>query len=87
MRSDHGPGTTRAQRLRLRSVRAVYNGHMTTTQWAAIERQARLFVQPQMSGAAADAAVRAIVAWEWANPDASPDMRSSAWRRLAGRSA
>jgi len=60
---------------------------MTTTQWAAIERQARLFVQPDMTGPAADAAVRAIVAWEWANPDASPEMRSSAWLRLSQRAA
>ena len=60
---------------------------MTTTQWAAIERQARVFVQPDMAGPAADAAVRAIVAWEWANPDASPEMRSSAWLRLSQRAA
>jgi hypothetical protein len=58
---------------------------MTTTQWLAIERQARSFVSPSLSGPDADAAVRAIVAWEWANPYASPDGRSAAWSRILTR--
>jgi hypothetical protein len=57
---------------------------MTSIQWAALERQARHFVRPLLSGPDADAAVRAIVAWEWSNPDASPDRRSAAWSRLVG---
>jgi hypothetical protein len=57
---------------------------MTTTQWAAIERQARVFVHPDLTGPDADAAVRAIVAWEWANPDAGAERRSAAWTRIAG---
>jgi hypothetical protein len=56
---------------------------MTSAQWAAIERQARVFVQPRLRGIEADAAVRGIVAWEWANPDASPDRRMAAWSRIA----
>ena len=87
MSSGSDVSTTRPQRLRFRSGPLLYNCFMTTTQWAAIERQARLFVLPEMTGPAADAAVRAIVAWEWANPDASPEMRSSAWQRLAQRAA
>jgi hypothetical protein len=55
---------------------------MTSTQWAAIERQARVFVHPALAGPDADAAVRAIVAWEWANPDASAQRRTAAWSRI-----
>jgi len=58
---------------------------MTTTQLAAIERQARIYVQPHLTGGAADAAIRAIIAWEWANPDAGPERRASAWHRLVRR--
>jgi hypothetical protein len=55
---------------------------MTSTQLDAIERQARAFVLPGLAGPDADAAVRAIVAWEWVNPGVSPERRSAAWARI-----
>jgi hypothetical protein len=55
---------------------------MTSTQWAALERQARRYVQKMLDGPDSDAAIRAIVAWEWMNPSASPDRRAAAWARI-----
>jgi hypothetical protein len=60
---------------------------MTSTQWDAIERQARHFVRPRLAGPDADAAIRAIIAWEWTNPGVSPERRSAAWERIAGVAA
>ncbi|MBI1351156.1 MAG: hypothetical protein GC156_08560 [Actinomycetales bacterium] len=60
---------------------------MTETQWNAIERQARIFVRPSLSGPDAEAAVRAILAWEWTNPDVSPERRSGAWSGIVNRAS
>jgi len=55
---------------------------MTANQWNAIERQARIYVSPTLDGPEADAAVRAILAWEWSNPAAGPERRAGVWARV-----
>lgn len=55
---------------------------MTANEWNVISEQARSYVGPTLDGPDADAAVRAILAWEWVNPGASAARRRGAWDRL-----
>ena len=58
---------------------------MTTNEWNVISKKARRYVKPTLGGPDAEAAVRAIIAWEWVNPDASEARRGGAWARIVGQ--
>ena len=58
---------------------------MTENQWNAIEWQAKAYVEPRLSGADAEAAVRGIIAWEWIHPNAAPTRRELAWSSIVAR--
>jgi hypothetical protein len=55
---------------------------MTGSEWDHVEHEARRYVQSSLNGPDAEAAVRAILAWEWSNPGVSTTRRSSAWSRI-----